>query len=71
MITQLGIVTIYVHDQDDALDFYTGKLGLEKRADVAMGPDARWLTVAPPGQTSPEIALVAPVGLGGRSIPRR
>ncbi len=60
MITQLGVVTIYVHDQEEALAFYTDKLGFEKRADASMGP-ARWVTVAPKNQHSPQIALVEPV----------
>jgi catechol 2,3-dioxygenase-like lactoylglutathione lyase family enzyme len=47
----------WVHDQDEALAFYTGTLGWEVRADVTM--DAwrfRWLCVGPPGQ--PEVGLV-------------
>src|SRR6185437_442581 len=61
MITRLARVTIYVHDQDEALAFYTEKLGLEKRSDVTFGPGARWLTVAPAGQTDFEILLQSPV----------
>ncbi|HEX5547369.1 MAG TPA: VOC family protein [Ktedonobacterales bacterium] len=61
MITRLARVTIYVHDQDEALAFYTEKLGLEKRSDVTFGPGARWLTVAPGGQTDFEILLQSPV----------
>ena len=43
---------LWVHDQDEALAFYTEKLGMEVRADVTipeMG-DFRWLTVGPAGQ---------------------
>lgn len=61
MITRLARVTIYVHDQDEALAFYTEKLGLEKRSDVTFGPGARWLTVSPAGQTDFEILLQSPV----------
>ena len=61
MITRLARVTIYVHNQDEALAFYTEKLGLEKRSDVTFGPGARWLTVAPTGQTDFEILLQSPV----------
>lgn len=57
MITRLIRVTIYVRNQDEALAFYTEKLGLEKRADVSFGPGARWLTVAPVGQHDIEIVL--------------
>jgi catechol 2,3-dioxygenase-like lactoylglutathione lyase family enzyme len=61
MITRLARVTIYVHNQNDALRFYTETLGLEKRSDVTFGPGARWLTVAPAGQTDFEILLQEPV----------
>jgi catechol 2,3-dioxygenase-like lactoylglutathione lyase family enzyme len=49
---------LWVHDQDEALAFYTDKLGLEVRADVTLPEvgDFRWLTVGPPGQ--PDIAIV-------------
>jgi predicted enzyme related to lactoylglutathione lyase len=49
---------LWVHDQDEALAFYTQKLGMEVRADVTLAElgDFRWLTVAPAGQ--PDIAIV-------------
>jgi uncharacterized glyoxalase superfamily protein PhnB len=49
-----------VHDQQEALDFYTKKVGMEVRADVSfpeMG-EFRWLTVAPPGQEDVAIVLM-------------
>src|SRR5438132_1102844 len=54
MITHVKSTTVFVSDQDRALDFYVNKLGFEKRADQPMGPDApRWIEVAPKGaQTS-------------------
>ena len=55
MIQKLAHVTVLVKDQEEALRFYTEKLGLEKRQDDRMG-DFRWLTVAPPGQ--PDVAIV-------------
>ncbi|MEV0148287.1 MULTISPECIES: VOC family protein [unclassified Nonomuraea] len=48
MLTDIMYVTIYVTDQDRALEFYTGGLGLEKRIDFS-GPDGRFLTVGVPG----------------------
>jgi catechol 2,3-dioxygenase-like lactoylglutathione lyase family enzyme len=57
MLKQLTTVQVWVHDQDEALDFYTNKLGLELREDVTvpeMG-NFRWLTVGVPGQ---DIAIV-------------
>ena len=60
LINRLSVVSILVRDQDEALRFYTEKLGLEKRADTTFGPGMRWLTVGPKGQKTPEIALAKP-----------
>jgi catechol 2,3-dioxygenase-like lactoylglutathione lyase family enzyme len=51
---------LWVHDQDEALAFYTDKLGMEVRADVTLPEmgNFRWLTVGPPG-TDVSIALMA------------
>jgi catechol 2,3-dioxygenase-like lactoylglutathione lyase family enzyme len=52
MLKQLTYVQVWVHDQDEALAFYTEKLGMELREDVTvpeMG-NFRWLTVGIPGQ---------------------
>jgi catechol 2,3-dioxygenase-like lactoylglutathione lyase family enzyme len=59
MITRLNVATIYVLDKEEALDFYVGKLGLEKSNDVRQG-DYRWLTVRVPGDPSTEISLEQP-----------
>ena len=58
MITTLAITSIFVLDQDQALDFYVGKLGLEVATDVDLG-FMRWLTVKVPGE-SREILLELP-----------
>jgi catechol 2,3-dioxygenase-like lactoylglutathione lyase family enzyme len=58
-IVQVGTVMIPVSSQDDALDFYVGKLGLEKRTDVPFGNGERWVEVAPAGADT-TIALVTP-----------
>jgi catechol 2,3-dioxygenase-like lactoylglutathione lyase family enzyme len=60
MITQLARVTIIVTDIDQALLFYTEKLGLVKRADDTSLPGLRWVTVSPRDQRSPEIVLQKP-----------
>lgn len=60
MIDRLAVVTIIVEDQDEAIEFYTGRLGLELRRDETFGSGARWVTVAPPGQREVEIHLQAP-----------
>lgn len=44
---KIGLLSIYVDDQDKALRFYTEVLGFVKKADVSQGP-YRWLTVASP-----------------------
>jgi catechol 2,3-dioxygenase-like lactoylglutathione lyase family enzyme len=52
---------LWVHDQDEALAFYTEKVGMEVRADVTVPElgNFRWLTVGPPGQTDVSIVLMA------------
>jgi uncharacterized glyoxalase superfamily protein PhnB len=58
---RISTAQLWVHDQDEALAFYTEKLGMELRADVSfpeMG-DFRWLTVGPPGQDDVSIVLMA------------
>jgi uncharacterized glyoxalase superfamily protein PhnB len=52
---------LWVHDQDEALAFYTQKLGFEVRSDVTMAEmgDFRWLTVGPAGQDDFSIVLMA------------
>ncbi|MFN8189477.1 MAG: VOC family protein [Nocardioidaceae bacterium] len=58
MLTSNNISSIFVLDQDQALDFYVGLLGLEVTADLNFGP-MRWLTVRVPGDTK-EILLERP-----------
>jgi catechol 2,3-dioxygenase-like lactoylglutathione lyase family enzyme len=58
-ITQIGTVVVPVSDQERALDFYVGKLGLEKGTDVPMGDQYRWLEVSPGGDAT-TIAIVPP-----------
>ena len=52
---------LWVHDQDEALAFYTEKLGWEVRADVTLPElgDFRWLTVGPAGQPGFSVVLMA------------
>lgn len=58
MITRLNVVSQKVLDQDEALDFYVNKLGLEVAQDFRQGP-VRWLTVRVPGGDT-EIYLEEP-----------
>jgi uncharacterized glyoxalase superfamily protein PhnB len=52
---------LWVHDQEEALAFWTEKVGMEVRADVTLAEmdDFRWLTVGPPGQEDVSIVLMA------------
>jgi catechol 2,3-dioxygenase-like lactoylglutathione lyase family enzyme len=59
MISKLKVTSIKVLDQDEALDFYVNKLGLEVAQDFKQGP-VRWLTVRVPGDPDTEIYLEEP-----------
>ena len=59
MLKALTITSIYVLDQDEALDFYVGKLGLELGMDADLGP-FRWVTVHVPGRPESQIVLSTP-----------
>ena len=59
MINKLNVTSIKVLDQDEALDFYVNKLGLEVAQDFQQGP-VRWLTVRVPGDSDTEIYLEKP-----------
>ena len=58
---KLGSTQLWVHDQDEALAFYTQKLGMEVRSDATLPElgDFRWLTVGPVGQPDVAITLMA------------
>jgi len=63
MLKQLTHTQVWVHDQDEAVAFYTEKLGMELREDVTVPElgNFRWLTVGVPGQDV-AIALLAVPG---------
>ena len=56
---KLNVTSVMVLDQDEALDFYVNKLGLEVAQDVKQGP-FRWLTVRFPGDPGVELFLEQP-----------
>jgi predicted enzyme related to lactoylglutathione lyase len=58
---RIATTQLWVHDQDEALAFYTDKVGMEVREDVTMAElgNFRWVTVAPTGQTDVAIVLMA------------
>ncbi|HUO12267.1 MAG TPA: VOC family protein [Caulobacteraceae bacterium] len=55
----VGVVGLYVRDQDEAVEFYVGKLGFRVHTDVRNG-DFRWLTVQHPDQPSFQLGLFTP-----------
>ena len=61
---RIATAQLWVHDQDEALAFYTQKLGMEVREDVTLPEmgDFRWLTVGPAGQPDISIVLMAVPG---------
>jgi predicted enzyme related to lactoylglutathione lyase len=58
---KLANAQLWVHDQDEALAFYTDKLGWEVRSDVTMPEmgNFRWLAVGPPSQPDISVVLMA------------
>jgi catechol 2,3-dioxygenase-like lactoylglutathione lyase family enzyme len=67
MAYRITHVTQWVHDQDEALAFYTEKLGMEVREDATLPElgNFRWLSVGPPEQ--PDLAL-ALLGIAGPPV---
>jgi catechol 2,3-dioxygenase-like lactoylglutathione lyase family enzyme len=55
----VGVAGLYVRDQDEAVEFYVGKLGFIVHTDVKNG-DYRWLTVQHPDQPSFQLGLFVP-----------
>ena len=58
---RIGNAQVWVHDQDEAVAFYTEKLGMEIKTDASL-PEMggfRWVTVGPPGQDDVAIVLMA------------
>ena len=58
---RIASAQLWVHDQEEALAFYTQKVGMEIKSDVTVPElgDFRWLTVGPPGQDDVAIVLMA------------
>lgn len=61
---KIASAQLWVQDQNEALAFWTEKVGFEVRADVTLPEmgDFRWLTVSPPGQEDVSIVLMAVPG---------
>ena len=55
----VGVAGIYVRDQDEAVEFYVGKLGFQVHTDARNG-DYRWLTIQHPDQEGFQLGLFRP-----------
>ena len=66
-VRQIGLICIPTVDQDRAIKFYES-IGFEKRTDIAMGNDYRWVEVYPP-EGSAGIALAPPPPASGEIVP--
>ena len=60
MITRMSHATVWVRNQQEALEFYRDKLGFEVDTDAMIGDDFRWLTMRIPSQPGFEIILMEP-----------
>jgi len=62
MIQKMSHATIWVNNQDEALEFYRDKLGFNVHTDARIGDDFRFLTLCAPNQPDFEIILLEPKG---------
>jgi catechol 2,3-dioxygenase-like lactoylglutathione lyase family enzyme len=57
MSARLAMVSLLVRDYDEAIAFFTASLGFALVEDVSLGPDKRWVVVAPPGGEGARLLL--------------
>jgi catechol 2,3-dioxygenase-like lactoylglutathione lyase family enzyme len=67
MVQSLGAVTLLVHDYDDAIGFYTDKVGFDLVGDTPLGDGKRWVLLAPPGSGETRLLLARADGDSQRS----
>lgn len=60
MIQRMSHATVFVTNQNEALEFYRDKLGFRVHTDAMVGPDFRWLTMCTNDQPDFEIVLMEP-----------
>ena len=59
---KIKLSSVFVRDQESALAFYTGTLGFQKKTDIPLGGEARWLTVVSPDAPDQVELLLEPNG---------
>lgn len=57
MSQRISLVTVLVRDYDDAIAFYTGRLGFTLIEDTALGGGKRWVRLAPPNSPGGQLLL--------------
>ena len=57
---KIKLASVPIADYDKALKFYTEKLGFEKKRDIPLGEDARWVTVVSPQEPNGTELLLEP-----------
>jgi catechol 2,3-dioxygenase-like lactoylglutathione lyase family enzyme len=65
---RIGLVDVFVDDQDRARAFYTNQLGLQIKDDAPYGPGARWLTVVSPDDPDGTELLLAPLNDAAKAL---
>jgi catechol 2,3-dioxygenase-like lactoylglutathione lyase family enzyme len=60
MSIRIHLTSVSIGDYDKALDFYTGKLGFQKKHDIPLGGDSRWITVVSPDDPDGTELLLEP-----------
>jgi catechol 2,3-dioxygenase-like lactoylglutathione lyase family enzyme len=68
--SKIATVVVPVADQEAQIDFYTNKLGFEKRVDIPFGGQYRWVEVGPAGAET-TIALAPPPPEGDTQVGKR
>jgi uncharacterized glyoxalase superfamily protein PhnB len=71
MVSRIMRITLVVRNQEEALIWYTEKLGFQKRADFPMGSTARWLTISAPDDIDLEMVLQPPDWFQGEERRRK
>ncbi|HXW89421.1 MAG TPA: VOC family protein [Terriglobales bacterium] len=61
MAQRIGYVAVVVPDYDEALAYFTSVLGFELIEDISLGPEKRWILVAPPGPQGTHLLLARAV----------
>ncbi|MET4106145.1 VOC family protein [Hymenobacter sp. UYP22] len=68
MHQRIALITLVVADYDEAIRFYTEKLGFLLLEDTLLSPEKRWVRVAPPGTSGAELLLAKAATLAQQAV---